>query len=98
MSARPSLEVVDGGGQTKAGEEPQAGADGFRLSDVGNARRLLEWHGDDLRYVHAWHRWLVWDGRRWALDERGAAVLKTIDTFRHLVTVANAIDDAKTRQ
>jgi putative DNA primase/helicase len=43
------------------------------LSDLGNARRLIEHHGRDLRHVEAWG-WLTWDGRRWALDPQGLRV------------------------
>lgn len=41
------------------------------LTDYGNCRRLVERHGDDLRFVREWG-WLVWDGRRWARDDSGA--------------------------
>lgn len=41
--------------------------------DIGNARRLLLWAGDDVRHVThvGWH---AFDGRRWAEDESGAIV------------------------
>jgi putative DNA primase/helicase len=39
-------------------------------TDVGNGRRLAQAHGRDLRYVHAWKRWLVWDGKRWATENQ----------------------------
>lgn len=29
-----------------------------------------------LRYVPTWHKWLVWDGRRWKLDPDGVAVTR----------------------
>jgi P4 family phage/plasmid primase-like protien len=44
------------------------GADGFHLTDVGNAARLAHRHGDRLRYVPRRGQWLVWDGRRWVTD------------------------------
>ena len=25
-------------------------------------------HGEHLRYVAAWNRWLIWDGCRWNVD------------------------------
>ena len=40
----------------------------FRLTDIGNAERLIDQFGRDLRYVPAWKTWLVWDQRRWAYD------------------------------
>src|SRR5262249_51671692 len=42
--------------------------DDVHLTDLGNARRLVASHGNDLRYCAAWHTWLVWDGKRWAKD------------------------------
>lgn len=38
-------------------------------SDDALAARFAEHHRDDLRFVQAWGRWFVWDGRRWAADE-----------------------------
>jgi P4 family phage/plasmid primase-like protien len=43
-----------------------------QCTDYGNARRLVEQHGDDLRYVKEWG-WMTWDGRRWELDRTGEA-------------------------
>jgi putative DNA primase/helicase len=40
-------------------------------SDLGNARRLVEAYGQNLRYDRAGRRWLVWDGRRFADDVTG---------------------------
>jgi putative DNA primase/helicase len=50
------------------------------LTDVGNARRLVARHGKDLRHVYAWKAFLAWDGRRWAVDETGAAVRMVKET------------------
>ncbi len=45
-------------------------------------------HGHGLRYVAAWGRWMIWDGRRWRHDETGVAVA----TAKHVV--AELYDDA----
>jgi putative DNA primase/helicase len=37
-------------------------------SDVGNALRLVDRHGDDMRHVPGWGL-VCWDGRRWARDD-----------------------------
>src|SRR5262249_2839224 len=42
----------------------------IRHTDVGNARRLVGAYGAALRYCAPWKQWLVWDGRRWARDDR----------------------------
>jgi putative DNA primase/helicase len=41
------------------------------LTELGFARRLVDKHGDELRYVVPWNRWLVWDDTRWAPDVDG---------------------------
>ncbi len=38
-------------------------------SDVGNGRRLIKAHGQDLKYCEPWGKWLVWDGKRWKVDD-----------------------------
>lgn len=43
------------------------------FSDLGNARRLVDDHGHDLRYAPQLGTWLAWDGRRWAEDVTGEA-------------------------
>jgi putative DNA primase/helicase len=45
-----------------------------RYTDVGNARRLVAGHGDQMRWVSAWSTWLVYDGRRWRRDSKGTVV------------------------
>lgn len=47
---------------------------GYRCTDLGNARRFADMHGDRMGYVFAWDRWLVWDGKRWRRDEGGTAI------------------------
>lgn len=41
--------------------------DPLELTDRGNARRLANEHGDDLRFVPGWE-WLFWDEKRWRID------------------------------
>lgn len=43
--------------------------DGVEKTDLGNARRLVRLFGRDLRWTGA-QGWLIWDGQRFALDER----------------------------
>src|SRR5215475_7196587 len=42
------------------------------LTDLGNAKILVARHGQNMRYVPHWGKWLVWDGRRWAVDDTHA--------------------------
>jgi putative DNA primase/helicase len=43
------------------------------LNDTGNAERFARRYADRLRHCWPWKKWLVWDGRRWRVDERGRA-------------------------
>ena len=53
---------------------PDASFFDIQRSDAGNARRLLEAHGRDICYHAERNEWLVWDGRRWAIDLKGRTV------------------------
>jgi len=61
---------ANGGARSKA--EPEADTELFTEDLL--ARRLIDKHGDRLRYVEVWGRWLVWDGKRW-LDDQTRAVI-----------------------
>jgi putative DNA primase/helicase len=38
-------------------------------TELANAQRFIERHGDNLRFVPAWGKWLVWSGRHWQVDD-----------------------------
>jgi putative DNA primase/helicase len=54
--------------------------DGPHLTDQGNARRVVEAHGHDLRYCHPWKAWHVWDGTRWRADDTAEVVRRVKQT------------------
>lgn len=43
------------------------------LNDLGNARRLVDLAGEDLRYLPETGRWLIWDDHQWREDGDGQA-------------------------
>jgi putative DNA primase/helicase len=68
----------------------------YQLTDLGNAERLADLSGGELRYVVG-IGWLVWDGRRWRRDEgdievkrRGAAAARS-----QYVALADGGDDER---
>ncbi len=73
------------------------GADGYRLTDSGNAERLTARHGDTLRYCAPWGRWLVWSGQRWQRDEAGRVLQLAKETIRQLYAVAATVEDSEAR-
>jgi putative DNA primase/helicase len=70
----------------------------FHLTDLGNAERLVAQHGRDLRYVHLWRRWLVWDGTRWAVDDAGEVERRAIETVRSIYAEAERAEDGEERK
>jgi len=54
-------------------ERPAKGQGRFEtlaFSDEVLAQNFIDKHAADLRYTALWGRWLIWDGRRWAPDEK----------------------------
>jgi putative DNA primase/helicase len=60
----------------------------FHFADTGNADRLVMLHGADLRYCFAFKKWMVWDGKRWTVDETGQALRRAKDTIISLLRQA----------
>lgn len=66
-------------------------------TDMGNARRLVERHGDKIRYVKQWG-WLVWDGKRWKIDETEQIMAFAKETVRSMYQEASEVLDEQKRQ
>jgi hypothetical protein len=49
-------------------------ADGHRLSDTGNAARLVDLLDGRARFVHAWTKWIVYRHGHWVLDDGDALI------------------------
>jgi putative DNA primase/helicase len=82
-SREPTVDMSDGGfsparnnGHADGRAETTASATtrSFRwrkCTETGNAERLVDQFGQDLRFCYAWKSWLYWDGRRWKRDSSG---------------------------
>jgi putative DNA primase/helicase len=68
------------------------------LTDLGNARRLVQQHGNQLRYVQECGSWYTWDGRVWALDRTGEVMRYAKATVRQMYIEATAIEDSGQRE
>lgn len=60
---------LDAGHGGHAGVGPRGG---YRMTDLGNARRFADAYANKLRFVPAWNQWLTWDGQRWRRDKLGS--------------------------
>lgn len=63
------------------------------LNDTGNADRFIAFRGSELRYCPAIRKWLVWDGRRWAVDDKGAIRRAAKQTMLEFLSQAAHADD-----
>jgi putative DNA primase/helicase len=43
------------------------------LDDIGNAERVRDLHGNEVRFIGDEEQWAVWDGARWGIDINGGA-------------------------
>ncbi len=66
---------------------------GLLCTDLGNAKRLVAWYGDHLRYVVADKQWLVFDDLRWISDEREQALEFAKETVIRIYGEAEGIED-----
>lgn len=64
----------------------------IRLTDLGNARRLVRRHGRDLRHSEAFG-WLVWDGTRWAPDATGEVMRRASTVAEELFAEAQKLTE-----
>ncbi|HVW29963.1 MAG TPA: phage/plasmid primase, P4 family [Polyangiaceae bacterium] len=55
---------------------------GFKLTDLGNAERLVARFRDRIRFCPPRRKWFVWDGKRWSTDETGEVLRFAKQTVR----------------
>lgn len=70
----------------------------INLTDIGNAERLTQRHGENLRYLDLWNKWLTWDGQRWADDNIRQVQAWMKDAIRALAADSVEIADDKERK
>jgi putative DNA primase/helicase len=69
----------------------------FNLTDLGNAERLVNRHGQDLRYCHGMKNFLVWNGTHWQEDKSGQAERFAKATVRSIYLEAAGAPDDKVK-
>ncbi len=68
------------------------------LTDSGNAERVIELFGRQVRYVGTWRRWIVSNGSRWQLDETNLVQDLGKRMVRTLYGVASRVEDPDRRR
>lgn len=62
-------------------------------TDTGNGQRLVDRHGQNIRYLSQRKTWLLWDGKRWVTDEKNQILELAKDTARAIFDEAKAQAD-----
>jgi putative DNA primase/helicase len=68
---------------------------GFSYDDLGNARRLVAEHGQDLRYCHLSKKWYHWTGNYWEVDYCGEVERRAKQTIASIYREAAEAGDHK---
>ncbi|WP_430482782.1 phage/plasmid primase, P4 family [Rossellomorea marisflavi] len=67
-------------------------APSFHLTELGNAERIVYYHGNDLKYCNELE-WLIWTGKRWQEDSKRKIEALAAKTLRGLYGEAKAEED-----
>lgn len=78
--------------------EPSELTGRYNLTDLGNARRLRDLFGKGLRYCDRLGGWHVWDGKRWARDERRDVELRAKEVPADILLEASKARDSSNRK
>ena len=100
MSEQPETIAAELAAQVNGRRLEAVGADrlrDMRMTDIGNARRFVREHRDDLRYVPGlgWH---AWDGKRWRYDDDGEVLRRAGRTVGTLLAEAIEEPDTELRE
>ncbi|MGA7744515.1 MAG: phage/plasmid primase, P4 family [Polyangia bacterium] len=68
------------------------------LTDSGNAERLVEMFGDDVRFVPEWGKFHVWNGKFWAEDAGSVRVLERSKAVARSFLVEASTCDSEERR
>lgn len=88
---RPRAKRSRDSSRSSTSENLPYGPDGEPLNDLGNARRLVKKHGEDIRFSHDAAKWFCWDGRRWAMDATGEIYRKAKAVVDDILRLAVAM-------
>ena len=69
----------------------------FHVTDLGNAKTLVELYGKDLRYCHPFGSWFLWDGIRWQEDSSEKIRQHAHRTITNIIKQASDIEDYRLR-
>jgi putative DNA primase/helicase len=70
---------------------------GEYFTDLGNARRLVRAHGENIRFCSTFNAWFIWNGHRWRRDEDGEILRLAKSTIEQIFEESAGIQDETLR-
>jgi putative DNA primase/helicase len=70
----------------------------FRLTDLGNAERLIDRYEGNIRYIYDWKTWMIWNKTHWVRDNFGAVEGLAVHTVRDIYKDALLTEDPDERK
>jgi len=71
-------------GENAKGHNPKEPEKHFNFTDMGNGERLIDRHGNKIRYSFESGKWLYWTGKKWEYSNKGEINQYAKDTIRHI--------------
>ena len=64
----------------------------LHTTDLGNSERFIEQHGKDVKWWPQRGQWLIWDGKRWQVDEAGRIIELAKKTIKSIYKEAETAE------
>ena len=78
--------------------DPDADVVASLLTDVGNAKRLMRRDEQRIRFCYGPGRWVIWDGKRWRVDDRERIVKLCKATALSIYDEAKAAESVEAQE
>ena len=72
--------------------------DALRYTDIGNAEKFVECHGDNLRYCYELGTWLSWNDDYWIIGDKASVERKAENTIRSFSNEVDNFSDSRDRE
>ena len=95
QSTQPPAQQPDEPDTDHAAADP---TDELGCTDMGNGYRFARQHGKGARFCASASKWFLFDGRRWAMDETGAAFRCAKQTVKSIYAAAAHTPDETRRK
>ncbi len=98
LESAPEFPFKQSAPHLKSSDRNQRKISKFHRTELGNAYRLVDRHGEDLRFVPITGNWLAWDGVCWNRDVSGAVMRRAQETVLAIYKEPNAKPTPKGRK